>query len=221
MTVFGALQSELLKTSVVGETVASSVSALAMSKTTGPSGCAVRTTVNWSVLPPPLASVTTSAPPLSSTSKPAASVSVVDTFTTWLETPSHSSSDTASTERVTVDTCVPSTSGESSWPVTVTDWAMFQFPLVNVSEVGVARASPGLPLLTLMTTSAVGSASRTTSKESMFPAPSSATVVPPDSVTVKSAMSVSLIVTDSTAADTGSKRSSEAPASTDTVTSAV
>ena len=46
VTVFGALQSELLKTSVVGETVASSVSALAMSKTTGPSGCAVRTTVN-------------------------------------------------------------------------------------------------------------------------------------------------------------------------------
>ena len=172
-------------------------------------------------MPPPLASVTTSAPPLSSTSKPAASVSVVDTFTIWLETASHSSSDTASTERVTVDTCVPSTSGESSWPLTVTGWAMFQFPLVNVSEVGVATASPGLPLLTLMTTSAVGSTSRTTSKESVFPAPSSATVVPLDSVTVKSAMSVSLIVTESTAADTPSKRSSEMPASTDAVTSTV
>ena len=70
-----------------------------------------------------------------------------------------------------------------------------------MSADGLTVASPVSPLLTLMTTSVAGSASRTTVKSSVDPA--SVTVVPPIAVTVTPAgASLSVVVTVTTTGTT-------------------
>ena len=90
--------------------------------------------------------------------------------------------------RVIVVVCVPSTKS-SSTPVTVTVWAVSQFADVKVNEL-VTVASPVSAEVMSITTSDVGSASKTTVKVSVDPV--SATVVDPlDSATVNPAVSLS------------------------------
>ena len=74
----------------------------------------------------------------------------------------------STTERVTVDVCVPSTRS-SSTPVTVIVWAVSQFAAVNVRVAGEIVISPVSEEATVMTTSEVGWASKTTVMRSVDP----------------------------------------------------
>ncbi len=118
---------------------------------------------------------------------------------------------------VTVVVCEPSIR-ESSTPVTVTVCELSQFPDVNVKVAGETVTSPVSDEVTEITTSEMGCASRTTVKSSVVEASSATVVVPPDSMTVNPATSLSVVVTDTVWSATPSKSSSELPSTTERVT---
>jgi hypothetical protein len=103
---------------------------------------------------------------------------------------------------VIVEVCVPSRI-ESFTPVTVTLWGIFQLALVNVNAAGLTVASPMSPLKMVNTTFEAGWAVRTTEKVSVV-ALSLTDVLPPVGVTVKSATSLSVVVTEIVLSGSGS-----------------
>ena len=96
---------------------------------------------------------------------------------------------------VMVLVCDPSIR-ESSTPVTVTVCELSQFPDVNVKVAGETVASPVSEDVTEITTSEMGCASRTTVKSSVVEPSSATVVVPPDSMTVNPATSLSVVSPD-------------------------
>ena len=190
-------------------TVASPVSLDVMVRTTFEVGCAVRTTVNVSVVPD---SATLVDPSVSTTVKPATSLSVVVAETVWSATGSKLLSELASsTVMVMVEVMVPSTR-LSSTPVTVTVLGVFQFSGLKVNGVFTVASPVSLDVI-VRTTFEVGCAVRTTVKVSVVPV--SATLVDPsDSTTVKPAASSSVVVVDTVWSATGSKSLSELASST-------
>ena len=88
---------------------------------------------------------------------------------------------------------------------------------MNVKVAGETVASPVSEDVTEITTSEMGCASRTTVKSSVVEPSSATVVVPPDSMTVNPATSLSVVVTDTVWSATPSKSSSELPSTTERV----
>ena len=155
-----------------GETVASSVSPEDTSITTFELGAWVKTTVNVSVVP-----VSETETFVVDLEKPGESLSAVAAVTVWSLRESKLLSELPSlTLKVIVVFWEPSILA-SSTPVTVTVWALFQLPVVNVREEGDTVASSVSPEVTLITTFELGWASNTTVNVSVVPLSTTETFV--------------------------------------------
>ena len=182
--------------------------------TTSEAGCASRTTVKSSVVRASLTAVD----PVSVTVKPAASSFVLLTVTVWSESGSYVLSELASLiERVIVASTEPSRMSSSS-PVSVTVCGASQSAAVNVSWAGLTVTSPVSSLDTSMTTFDVGSEVSTTVRSSVVP-DSDTVEPPPDSLTMKPAVSSSEVVVETVWLATPSNASSELGSLMDTRTS--
>ena len=213
VTVCAVFQLLLVKVRLDALTVASPVSPEVTVITTSLEGWAVNTTVKASVPP---ASVTDVLPLVSVTVKPAESLSVVVTATVLSARESKLLSlELSFTDNVRVVLCDPSIS-LSSTPVTVTVCVEFQLLLVKVRLEALSVASPISPEVTAITTSLEGCAVKTTVKVSVPPA-SVTDVLPPVSVTVKPAESLSVIVAVTVWSARESKLSSLEPSFTASV----
>ena len=161
-------------------------------------------------------SVTLVSVPLIVIVKPAVSSSAVTTATAWSANGSNVSSDLASSTDSAVCVVWSPSSTSSSTPWTVTVWAVSQLSLVNVKLALSTVASPTSPLVTVSTTSDIGSLSSFTSNVSVVP--NSVTLVSvPLIVIVKPAVSSSVVTTSTVWSGNGSKASSDLASSTDSV----
>ena len=152
------------------------------------------------------------------TVNPAVSSSAVETETVWSERLSKLSFELSSTTAIVIVVVCDPSIRESSTPVTVTVCELSQFPDVNVKVAGETVTSPVSEEVTEITTSEMGCASRTTVKSSVVEPSSATVVVPPDSMTVNPATSLSVVATDTVWSATPSKSSSELPSTTERVT---
>ena len=141
--------------------------------TTFEDGWASKTTVNESVEP-----VSATAVELldSTTVKPQGSFVVTSTFWSLKESKLLSELPSLTAKVISVPVWFPSTA-LSATPVTVTVWALFQLPVVNVREALSTVASSVSSEVTLITTFELGWASNTTVNVSVVPVSETVTAV--------------------------------------------
>ena len=172
VTVWAEFQLPVVNVREEGKTVASSVSPEDTSITTFELGAWVKTTVNVSVVP-----VSETETFVLDFEKPGESLSAVAAVTVWSLKESKLLSELPSlTLKVIVVFWEPSILA-SSIPVTVTVWALFQLPVVNVREALSTVASSVSSEVTLITTFELGWASNTTVNVSVVPVSETVTAV--------------------------------------------